>query len=155
MSEKEIVEKTEVPATVESLQADLHALRRRTGNGRISAFVLECNGMGVWRICGGYRCPAESLGFHWNACNARPLARPDRTERLGKSTRPRVVVAGNTREYAGLRSRAYPHSFHGHYLRDISQAKRRPPQRTSAGLVFVHVDPRHRASPIITHWPLA
>ena len=77
MSEKEIVEKTEVPATVESLQADLHALGVEPGMVVLVHSSLSAMG---W-VCGGSvavnRCPSESLGFHWNTRDARPLARPD------------------------------------------------------------------------------
>ncbi|MYI62450.1 MAG: aminoglycoside N(3)-acetyltransferase, partial [Gemmatimonadetes bacterium] len=49
MSEKEIVEKTEVPATVESLQADLHALGVKPGMVVLVHSSLSSMG---W-VCGG------------------------------------------------------------------------------------------------------
>ena len=77
MSEKEIVQKTEVPATVESLQADFRALGVKSGMVVLVHSSLSAMGWGVRRSCGDHRCLAESIGFRWNACDAGPFARPD------------------------------------------------------------------------------
>ena len=136
MGEAEVVQRTEVPATVESLQADLRALG--LGAGMLVLVHSSLSAMG-W-VCGGsvavIAALREVLGSTGTLVMPAPLDRPGRTERMGKPARPRVVVAGNTRAHAGLRSSAYTHSLHGHYRGDISQATRRPPQRSSPGLVL-------------------
>ena len=101
--------------------------------------------MGVWRCRGGCYCASESSGLYWNACDARALNRSERAEQVEKSARSRVVVAGDTRDYASLRSGAYTNSRYGHYCGDISQRERFFAVHIRRSR-FVHVGLKHRMS---------
>ena len=48
MSEGEVVQKTEVPVTIDSLQADFSAHWHQIGYGIVGSFIFECDGLGVW-----------------------------------------------------------------------------------------------------------
>lgn len=86
MSEKEIVEKTEVPATVESLQADLHALGVEPGTVILVHSSLSAMG---W-VCGGsvavIAALQEALGP--TGTLVMPAHSPDLTEPSGWESPP-------------------------------------------------------------------
>ena len=86
MSEKEIVEKTEVPATVESLQADLHALGVKPGMVVLVHSSLSAMG---W-VCGGSVAVIAALQKALGSTGTlvMPAHSPDLTEPSGWESPP-------------------------------------------------------------------
>ena len=86
MSEKEIVEKTEVPATVESLQADLHALGVEPGMVVLVHSSLSAMG---W-VCGGSVAVIAALQKALGSTGTlvMPAHSPDLTEPSGWESPP-------------------------------------------------------------------
>ena len=77
MPEGQVVHKTETPVTVESLQADFETLGIEKGTSicLTCSFVLERDGMGVWRSRCCHHCASGSIGGNGNTCEHSPLAR--------------------------------------------------------------------------------
>ena len=86
MSEKEIVQKTEVPATVESLQADLHALGVKPGMVVLVHSSLSAMG---W-VCGGSVAVIAALQKALGSTGTlvMPAHSPDLTEPSGWESPP-------------------------------------------------------------------
>ena len=86
MSEKEIVQKTEVPATVESLQADLHALGVEPGMVVLVHSSLSAMG---W-VCGGAVAVIVALQKALGSAGTlvMPAHSPDLTEPSGWESPP-------------------------------------------------------------------
>ena len=86
MSEKEIVQKTEVPATVESLQADLHALGVKPGMVVLVHSSLSAMG---W-VCGGAVAIIAALqkALSSDGTLVMPAHSPDLTEPSGWESPP-------------------------------------------------------------------
>ena len=96
MSEGQAVRQAETPATVESLQANFEAL----GVKKEMVLLVHSSLSALGWVCGGPRrchhCASGGLGGNWNACDARPFNRSQRSERVEKSACPRIVVANHT-----------------------------------------------------------
>ena len=136
MSEKEIVHKTEVPATVESLQADLRALGVKPGMVVLVHSSLSAMG---W-VCGGSVAVIAALQKTLGSTGTlvMPTHSPDLTEPSGWENPPVPeswwsVIRENMPAYD---PELTPTRSMGIIAEDIPQATRRPPQRTSAGLVL-------------------
>ena len=113
MSQGKIVQKTDVPATIDSLQSDFQCPWHQIGDGIVGSFILERNGLGVWRTGVGHHSASGGFGCNRNPCYAHPLNRFDRTEPVGKSACTRIVVDGHTGDNASLSSGSDTHTVNG------------------------------------------
>ena len=95
-SEHEAIQKTGMPATVDSLQTDFATLGVEAGNGAVGSFLPERHGVGVWRTSSRHHCPSARFGLRRNARDACPLNRPKRSGTMGEPASPRVMVAHHT-----------------------------------------------------------
>ena len=72
MSEGKVVQKTEVPATIDSLQTDFRVWHQ-IGNGIVGSFIFECDGLGVGWGGGGHHRTSGGFRRNWHTCYAHSL----------------------------------------------------------------------------------
>ena len=125
MSEQEVILKTDVPATVESLQEDFHALGVRPGmvlmvHSSLSAIGWVCGGT-LWRLSSPSRKSWRAAGTLVIPAHSTDLTEPGKWESPPVPESWWPVIRENMPAY-DLRS--YPHSLHGHCQRDMSVASK-------------------------------
>ena len=110
ISEGQVIQKSKMPATADSLQADFAALGVESGDDPFGSFLVERFGVGQWRSCSRHHCPSARFGFHWHSRDASLLNRLIRTKSVEKAACTGIMVEYNPCDDASLPSGFDSHS---------------------------------------------